>query len=75
VIVALGIVLLFFGWRGVNSDVQWGICVWVFLLFSSSLAIMLSDPKTTIMAETLHIEIPYMAVFLLDTLLLLPLDC
>jgi CheY-like chemotaxis protein len=69
VIVALAIFLLFFGWRGGNRIVQWGIFVWVLLLFSSSLAIMLSDPKTTITAETLHAEIPYMAVFFLDTLL------
>jgi hypothetical protein len=64
IIIILGMCMLFFGWRGGNRIVQWSIFIWVFLLFSSSLVIILSDPKTKIVAETLQVELPYMWVIL-----------
>jgi hypothetical protein len=64
VVIALGMCMLFFSWRGGNRIVQWSIFIWVCLLFSSSLVIILSDPGTKIVAETLHIELPYMWVIL-----------
>lgn len=69
VVITLGMCMLFFSWRGGDRIVQWSIFIWVFLLFSTSLAIILSDPGAKIVAETLHIELSYKwVIFPIDAL-------
>ncbi|WP_274361735.1 hypothetical protein [Paenibacillus thermotolerans] len=68
-IALFGTCMLFWGWRGGHRIVDWGIFIWVALLFCSSLAIILSEPETKITAETLHMELPYIwVVFPVDAL-------
>jgi hypothetical protein len=70
VVIALAVLLLFFGWRGGNTLVHWGIFVWVCFLFGSSLAIVVSDPGTRVFADTLHTDFSYAwVIFPLDALL------
>lgn len=63
-ITILGITLLSMGWRGANRLFQWLIAIWATLLLLSSLAIVVSDPQIKIIAETLHMELPYAFVVL-----------
>ncbi len=61
---AIGLFILFIGWRGAKKLFRWFVSIWVFILFSSSIALLIHDPKAKIIAESLQIELPYAIIIL-----------
>jgi len=65
--VMFGMVLLYAGWRGRGRAHAWFMLAWMLLLFASSSAIVLADPATKLVLDTLHLELPYVwVIFPLD---------